>query len=93
MKKSFVSYATTDFPSFQVSRLFFRDFFVRDSLTRFICYLLVYSPDMPKRLPLKDIFSVIARCVGTVARFWVQYTLVVIAWLVFIPLTACKYLI
>ena len=46
---------------------------------------------MPKRLPLKDILSVIARCLGTVARYWVQYTLVACAWLVVIPLTACKY--
>ena len=45
---------------------------------------------MPQRLPLKDILNVIVRCLGTVIRYWLQYTLVAIAWLGIIPLTACK---
>lgn len=49
----------------------------------------VYSPDMPKRLPIKDIMSVLLRCLFTAARYWFQYTLVAAAWLGLIPLTAC----
>lgn len=47
---------------------------------------------MPKRLPLRDIFMVLAKCLGTAARYWLQYTLVALAWLGIIPLTACMYL-
>lgn len=46
---------------------------------------------MPKRLPIKDIMSVLLRCLYTAARYWFQYTLVAVAWLGLIPLTACMF--
>lgn len=51
----------------------------------------VYSPDMPKRLPIKDIISGLLCSLGTAVRFWLHYTLVAVAWLGIVPLTACKY--
>ncbi|XP_042908641.1 E3 ubiquitin-protein ligase MARCHF6 isoform X2 [Parasteatoda tepidariorum] len=50
----------------------------------------IYSPDMPKRLPIKDIFSGLLRSLGTAVRFWLHYTLVAVAWLGVVPLTACR---
>lgn len=50
----------------------------------------VYSPDMPKRLPIADILSGLARSMGTAVRYWFHYTLVAVAWLVVVPLTACR---
>jgi len=51
----------------------------------------VYSPDMPKRLPIKDIVSGLLASVGKAVRYWFHYTLVTFAWLGVVPLTACKY--
>lgn len=53
--------------------------------------LSVYSPDMPKRLPVKDIVSGLFRSVGRAVLSWLHYTLVAIAWLGVVPLTACEY--
>ncbi|KAF7492372.1 E3 ubiquitin-protein ligase MARCH6 [Sarcoptes scabiei] len=53
-------------------------------------FIPIYSPDMPKRLPIKDILSVLLRCLMTAGRYWFQYTLVATAWLGLIPLTAYR---
>ncbi|MPD05404.1 E3 ubiquitin-protein ligase MARCH6 [Portunus trituberculatus] len=45
---------------------------------------------MPKRLPIADILSGLARSMGTAVRYWFHYTLVAVAWLVVVPLTACR---
>uniref|UniRef100_A0A8C8G379 E3 ubiquitin-protein ligase MARCHF6 n=1 Tax=Oncorhynchus tshawytscha TaxID=74940 RepID=A0A8C8G379_ONCTS len=51
----------------------------------------IYSPDMPSRLPVQDIFAGLVTSVGTAIRYWFHYTLVAFAWLGVVPLTACKY--
>ena len=51
----------------------------------------VYSADMPQRLPLYDIVSGLLKSVGKALKYWFHYTLVAIAWLGVVPLTACKY--
>lgn len=53
---------------------------------------LVYSPDMPSRLPIQDIFAGLVTSIGTAIRYWFHYTLVAFAWLGVVPLTACKYI-
>ena len=53
--------------------------------------LIVYAPDMPKRLPIKDIISGLLKSIGRAVRYWFHYTLVAIAWFGVVPLTACKY--
>ena len=58
-----------------------------------VCLFSVYSPDMPKRLPIKDIVSGLLASVGKAVRYWFHYTLVTFAWLGVVPLTACKYLL
>jgi len=50
----------------------------------------IYSPDMPKRLPLSIIFSGFLGTVAHAVRFWLHYTLVALAWLGVVPLTACR---
>lgn len=50
----------------------------------------VYAPDMPKRLPIKDIISGLLTSVATAVRFWIHYTLVAFAWLGVVPLSACR---
>ncbi|KAG7254206.1 hypothetical protein CRUP_004769, partial [Coryphaenoides rupestris] len=50
----------------------------------------VYSPDMPSRLPVQDIFAGLVTSVGTAIRYWFHYTLVAFAWLGVVPLTACR---
>ncbi|KAL4235038.1 E3 ubiquitin-protein ligase march6 [Mactra antiquata] len=50
----------------------------------------IYSPDMPKRLPIKDIVSGLLASVGKAVRYWFHYTLVTFAWLGVVPLTACR---
>lgn len=50
----------------------------------------IYSPDMPKRLPIKDIVSGLLASVGKAIRYWFHYTLVTFAWLGVVPLTACR---
>lgn len=53
-------------------------------------FMPIYSPDMPKRLPIKDIISGLISSLGTAIRYWLHYTLVAFAWLVVVPLTACR---
>ncbi|KAK3592530.1 hypothetical protein CHS0354_039877 [Potamilus streckersoni] len=50
----------------------------------------IYSPDMPKRLPIKDILSGLVTSIGRAVRYWFHYTLVAFAWLGVVPLTACR---
>ncbi|TRY61038.1 hypothetical protein TCAL_01440 [Tigriopus californicus] len=50
----------------------------------------VYSPDMPKRLPLSMVLSGFVGTVAKALRFWLHYTLVALAWLGVVPLTACR---
>lgn len=50
----------------------------------------VYSPDMPKRLPLSIVFSGFLGTVAHAVRFWLHYTLVALAWLGIVPLAACR---
>ncbi|KAK7945413.1 hypothetical protein WMY93_001141 [Mugilogobius chulae] len=50
----------------------------------------VYSPDMPSRLPVQDIFAGLVTSIGTAIRYWFHYTLVAFAWLGVVPLTACR---
>ena len=56
----------------------------------FSSHFLVYSPDMPKRLPLSIVFSGFLGTVAHAVRFWLHYTLVALAWLGVVPLTACR---
>lgn len=56
----------------------------------FSIYYIVYSPDMPKRLPIRDIISGLFGSLGTAVRYWLHYTLVALCWLGIVPLTACK---
>jgi len=50
----------------------------------------IYSPDMPKRIPIKLVFSGILGTVVKAVKFWLHYTLVAAAWLGVVPLTACR---
>ncbi|KPP61807.1 E3 ubiquitin-protein ligase MARCH6-like [Scleropages formosus] len=50
----------------------------------------IYSPDMPSRLPIQDIFAGLVTSIGTAIRYWFHYTLVAFAWLGVVPLTACR---
>ncbi|XP_016399422.1 E3 ubiquitin-protein ligase MARCH6-like [Sinocyclocheilus rhinocerous] len=50
----------------------------------------IYSPDMPTRLPVQDIFAGLVTSIGTAIRYWFHYTLVAFAWLGVVPLTACR---
>ena len=45
---------------------------------------------MPKRLPLSIVFSGFLGTVAHAVRFWLHYTVVAIAWLGVVPLTACR---
>ena len=55
-----------------------------------IPFFAVYSPDMPKRLPIRDIFGGLLSSIGRAVRYWFHYTLVAFAWLGVVPLTACE---
>lgn len=50
----------------------------------------IYSPDMPRRLPLRDVAGGLLSSVATAVKYWLHYTLVAIAWLGIVPLTACR---
>lgn len=50
----------------------------------------IYSPDMPRRLPLKDLAGGLIASIMTAVKYWLHYTLVAIAWLVVVPVTACR---
>ncbi|XP_045477854.1 E3 ubiquitin-protein ligase MARCHF6 [Harmonia axyridis] len=50
----------------------------------------IYSPDMPRRLPLKDLVSGLLSSILTTVKYWFHYTLVAVAWTGIVPLTACR---
>lgn len=50
----------------------------------------IYSPDMPTRLPVKDLFFGLLKSIGSAVKCWIHYTLVAIAWLGVVPLTASR---
>lgn len=50
----------------------------------------IYAADMPGRLPLKDVVSGLAGSVARAAKHWLHYSLVALAWLGFVPLTAYR---
>jgi E3 ubiquitin-protein ligase MARCH6 len=51
--------------------------------------VLVYAPDMPKRLPIRDLVTGLLNGILRAVRYWLHYTLVAFAWLGIVPLTAC----
>lgn len=50
----------------------------------------IYSPDMPRVLPLRDVAGGLLNSIGTAVKYWVHYTLVALAWLGIVPLTAYR---
>lgn len=50
----------------------------------------IYSPDMPRRLPFKDLAGGLLSSVATAVKYWLHYTLVAVAWLGIVPLAACR---
>ncbi|XP_058054878.1 E3 ubiquitin-protein ligase MARCHF6 isoform X1 [Anopheles bellator] len=50
----------------------------------------IYSPDMPRVLPLKYVAKGLLSSVGTAVQYWIHYTLVALAWLGVVPLTAYR---
>lgn len=50
----------------------------------------IYSPDMPRVLPLRDVAGGLLSSIGTAVKYWLHYTLVAIAWLGIVPLTAYR---
>lgn len=50
----------------------------------------IYSPDMPRRLPLRDVVGGLFSSILTAVKYWLHYTLVAIAWLGVVPLTAYR---
>ncbi|XP_030751678.1 E3 ubiquitin-protein ligase MARCH6 [Sitophilus oryzae] len=50
----------------------------------------IYSPDMPRRLPVRDLASGLLSSIATAVKYWFHYTLVALAWLGIVPLTACR---
>lgn len=53
-------------------------------------FLSVYSPDMPKRLPIRDIISGLVGSLGTAIKYWLHYTMIAVAWLGVVPLSAYR---
>ena len=50
----------------------------------------IYSPDMPKRLPIRDLLFGLLASISSAVKCWIHYTLVAIAWLGIVPLTASR---
>jgi E3 ubiquitin-protein ligase MARCH6 len=50
----------------------------------------IYSPDMPRVLPLKDVCCGLLSSIGKAVKSWIHYTLVAVAWLGAVPLTAYR---
>lgn len=50
----------------------------------------IYDPNMPKRLPAKDIVTGLLKNLFKAVRFWFHSTLVAISWMAIVPLTACR---
>ncbi|KAJ2944212.1 hypothetical protein O0L34_g18190 [Tuta absoluta] len=53
-------------------------------------FMPIYSPDMPRRLPIRDVVGGLVTSVASAVRDWLHYTLVALAWLGIVPLTACR---
>lgn len=53
-------------------------------------FMPIYSPDMPGRLPIRDVVGGLVTSVATAVKDWLHYTLVALAWLGIVPLTACR---
>lgn len=54
------------------------------------CFVIVYAPDMPNRLPVKDFVGGLVTNILRALKYWLHYTLVALAWLGVVPITACK---
>uniref|UniRef100_A0A915KD79 RING-type E3 ubiquitin transferase n=1 Tax=Romanomermis culicivorax TaxID=13658 RepID=A0A915KD79_ROMCU len=50
----------------------------------------IYHPDMPKRLPVRDFLFGLLSNLARAIQFWLHYTLVALAWLGAVPLSACR---
>lgn len=50
----------------------------------------IYSPDMPRVLPLRDVAGGLLSSVGMAVKYWLHYTIVAVAWLGIVPLTAYR---
>ncbi|XP_032220194.2 E3 ubiquitin-protein ligase MARCHF6 isoform X2 [Nematostella vectensis] len=50
----------------------------------------IYAPDMPPHLPVRDFISGLSRSILRAVRYWFHYTLVAIAWLGVVPITAYR---
>ncbi|XP_068618251.1 E3 ubiquitin-protein ligase MARCHF6 [Battus philenor] len=53
-------------------------------------FMPIYSPDMPRRLPIRDVMGGLVTSVASAVKDWLHYTLVALAWLGIVPLTACR---
>lgn len=53
-------------------------------------FVPIYSPDMPRRLPLRDVAGGLVSSVAGGVKDWLHYTLVALAWLGVVPLTSCR---
>ncbi|XP_019544221.2 E3 ubiquitin-protein ligase MARCHF6 [Aedes albopictus] len=50
----------------------------------------IYSPDMPRVLPLKYVAGGLLSSIGTAVNYWIHYSMVAVAWLGIVPLTAYR---
>ena len=46
---------------------------------------------MPNRLPVSDFVGGLLKNILRALKYWFHYTLVALAWLGVVPITACKY--
>ena len=53
-------------------------------------FFTVYRPDMPNRLPVSDFVSGLVKNILRALKYWLHYTLVALAWLGVVPITACE---
>lgn len=53
-------------------------------------FMPIYSPDMPRRLPVKDILGGLLSSILKAVKHWLHYTLVAIAWLAIVPLVGYR---
>ena len=53
-------------------------------------FCTVYRPDMPNRLPISDFVSGLVKNILRALKYWLHYTLVALAWLGVVPITACE---
>ncbi|XP_074616038.1 E3 ubiquitin-protein ligase MARCHF6-like [Acropora palmata] len=50
----------------------------------------IYRPDMPTRLPISDFVSGLVKNILRALKYWLHYTLVALAWLGVVPITAYR---